>query len=134
VKAITARIRRLAAEMADAMAAVHGAGIAAIQVGEPVRMFLIDGTVATGVHGATPVVFVNPVLVQADGDPETAEEGCLSLPEMAIPVSRVPHVVMTATDIEGKSFTVDATGWFARALQHELDHLEGVVILDRKAQ
>jgi peptide deformylase len=105
-----------------------GIGLAAPQVGEGLSLVVADSDPA-GERG-TPLVLINPTIVEAGGERETAEEGCLSLPEHFAPVSRCRRVVIQALDREGRPITVEAEGLLARCLQHELDHLEGRLVVD----
>jgi peptide deformylase len=116
----------------------EGIGLAAPQVGLSWRLFVVDvpenerrkaeGELPTATRG--PVVYINPVLTLR-GPVEPAEEGCLSLPDIRGEVLRPPVVTITALDLEGKPFTQTATGLLARCWQHENDHLDGVLIIDR---
>jgi peptide deformylase len=120
---ITDATRRLADDMYETMYAAHGIGLAAPQVGVAERLFITD------VDGAR-YVMINPELVIADGEIETQEEGCLSIPEVMGDVSRPSHVVMRATSLDGEPITVEATGLLGRCLLHELDHLNGRLFID----
>lgn len=134
--------RRVAERMTELMFEAEGIGLAAPQVGLPWRMFVVhvppgearspesDPLTAT----AAPQVFIDPVLSNAEGAPEVYEEGCLSLPDITGDVLRPPTVTVTATDLEGRRLTRRAAGLLARCLQHEYDHIEGVLILDRMTQ
>jgi peptide deformylase len=128
-----AAVDRSLVELADSMVetmyrADSGIGLAAPQVGEGCRLVVVDSDPA-GERG-TPLALFNPVIVEAGAARETAEEGCLSLPEHFAPVSRPRRVVVQALDREGRPFTLEAEGLLARCLQHELDHLEGRLVLD----
>ena len=117
----------------------EGIGLAAPQVGLGWRMFVADvplgeKRVATGdLPSATngPVVYINPVLSKPTGPVEPYEEGCLSLPDIRGEVLRPPVITITALDVEGNTFTQSATGLLARCWQHEVDHLDGVLIIDK---
>jgi peptide deformylase len=101
-------------------------GLAAPQVGKNIRLFVMN-------HNGEPGsdrIYVNPVLSDADGD-EEAEEGCLSLPKVNVMVVRSKAMRMTAMDLHGKPFEQIETGYIARIWQHEVDHLNGVLITDR---
>jgi peptide deformylase len=100
--------------------------LAAPQVGENIRMFVIN---ATG-KPEDDRVYVNPVLTEAEGD-DTAEEGCLSLPEIHVQVNRSKTLRMAAQDLEGAAFEEVQSGYIPRIWQHEYDHLNGVLIIDR---
>lgn len=123
IKRVNAAIRRLARSMVETMRECRGVGLAAPQVGELSRLVVVD--VGEGLH-----VLVNPRVTRASG--ETVEwEGCLSFPGLLAQVKRAEKVSVEALDLEGRPAWVEAEGFFARALQHEIDHLDGVVILDR---
>ena len=123
VRTITDDLRRLADNMYETMYAAKGIGLAAPQVGVGERLFITD------VDGARYAI-VNPELVSADGEFETSEEGCLSIPEVMADVKRPSRVVMRGTDLKGEPFTLDATGLLGRCLLHELDHLNGRLFID----
>jgi peptide deformylase len=126
VEKIDDNIRRLVAKMTDLMVELKGVGFAAPQAGVPLRLFIIslDGT-KQNVR-----VFVNPT-VKPEGPLIENEEGCLSVPGVYTKIKRYARATVTATDIEGKMFTEHADGLYARALQHEFDHIEGVTIVNR---
>ena len=108
-------------------------GVAAPQLGELVRMVVVDVTdhpKATTAHGL--LVLVNPVVVEAEGD-ELGREGCLSIPDLTANVRRATRVRVEATTVAGEPLVVATEGFEARALQHELDHLDGILFLDRVA-
>jgi peptide deformylase len=114
--------RRLIDDLFETMDAARGVGLAANQVGVARRIAVID---ADGQRFA----MVNPVIVEAEGR-TTAEEGCLSIPEIYGDVTRPERVVLEALDRDGKPFRLAAEGLTARAIQHELDHLDGILFLD----
>lgn len=127
-------LRRLADDLRDTAAAFpHTVGLAAPQIGVMQRVIFVDCTGHPKVaspHG--PMVLVNPVVVERHGA-ETAREGCLSLPDITADVRRATEVRVTARTPEGHPVTVEASGFEARVLLHEIDHLDGVLILDRVA-
>jgi peptide deformylase len=116
--------------MIETMFAANGAGLAAIQIGSDLRIFVVDGHVAGGDEAAPPVVFINPELTLLPDESETSEEGCLSFPGVFVPVKRALRARCRALDLEGKPFAVEGQGLYARALQHELDHLNGRLLID----
>lgn len=120
------RLRLLAGRMLELMREARGVGLAAPQVGENVRLFVMNATQEPGDDR----VYVNPVLTDADGE-EEAEEGCLSLPGIHVKVVRGKQVKMRAQDLDGKPIEEVATGFIPRVWQHETDHLNGVLIIDR---
>jgi peptide deformylase len=109
------------------MYAAPGVGLAATQIGEPHRVFLVD--IAGEDEPSDLRVFVNPEIVQKDGD-QTWEEGCLSFPGVTEEVKRAATLKVRAIDKEGKPFEVEADGLLAVAIQHEHDHLDGVLMID----
>lgn len=139
---ITDEVRLVAARMIELMFESQGIGLAAPQVGLPWRLFVVhvpadDDRSADSIpqtSTAEPVVYVNPVLAQPQGGIEPDEEGCLSLPDIRGEVFRPPTIMITATDLEGRRFTQTGTGLLARCWQHEMDHLDGVLIIDKMSQ
>jgi peptide deformylase len=125
---------RVAADLLDTMrAGPRTVGVAAPQIGELVRLVVVDCSThpkATAHHGL--LRLVNPAVVAAEGS-EIGREGCLSIPEITANVRRATAVVVEATDPSGIEVRIEAEGFEARALQHEIDHLDGVLILDRVA-
>lgn len=124
-------VRALVTDMVDTMYAANGAGLAAIQVGAPLRIFIIEGVVAGGAEADPPLVFINPELLSVSDESQTGDEGCLSFPGIFIPVKRGMRARVRATNIEGKAFEIEGTELFARALQHEGDHLTGRLLIDQ---
>jgi peptide deformylase len=123
-------LRRLVADMSDTMYAANGAGLAAIQVGAPLCLFVVDPEVA-GRPPTDPVVaFINPELVMISEEAQTGDEGCLSFPGIFVPVKRGMSARVRALDLEGKPFEIEGSGLFGRALQHESDHLIGRLLID----
>ena len=122
-------IRKLVEKMKDIMVANKGVGLAGPQAGVPLRIFIIslDGSR----EGAK--VFINPT-INPGGDFDTVEEGCLSVPGVHTKVRRFKICSVTATDLQGNKFTEDAQGLYARAMQHEYDHIEGITIVNRMGQ
>lgn len=123
-------LEELVRDMVDTMYAADGAGLAAIQVGEPVRIFIIAPEIAGRESTDAPVVFINPEIVSLSAETETVEEGCLSFPGIFVPVDRALRCRTRARDMEGSTFEVDGEGLFARAMQHETDHLDGKLLAD----
>jgi peptide deformylase len=123
--ALVDEVRRMGRLMHDA----YGIGLAAPQVGVMHRLLVyrteLEGTVAA---------LVNPVLEWASKEKESAEEGCLSLPGVGVDVDRPVHVQVSALDERGRPITIEASGLEARVIQHEMDHLDGVLILDKTSR
>lgn len=123
VPKITKRFSKLIDDMLETMYDANGVGLAAPQVGISQRIAVLD-------VGEGPVVLVNPVIKNGEGE-EIDVEGCLSIPERWVYVKRYESVEVTALNEKGKPIRIEADGLFARAVQHELDHLDGILIVDR---
>jgi peptide deformylase len=126
VKVFDQGLRDLAARMFELMRENKGVGLAAPQVGQNIRLFVMN---PTGLP-ADDLVYINPVLSDADGEEED-EEGCLSLPDIRIQVLRNKLMRIAAFDLDGKPFEQVQSGFPARVWQHEFDHLNGVMLTDR---
>jgi peptide deformylase len=122
-------LREEVARMGRLMHDAYGIGLAATQVGRMHRLLVYR----TELEGAL-AALINPVLEWASKEKETAEEGCLSLPGVGVDVERPVHVRVTALDEYGKPLLVEASGLEARVIQHEMDHLDGVLILDKTSR
>ena len=125
---ITAEIHRLIDDMIQTMYAAPGIGLAATQVGVPLRIFVVD--VSVGRNAADLMAFINPVFVEREGM-QLEEEGCLSLPGFNATVARPARAVVKGLNRHGEEQVVEASGLLARAFQHEMDHLDGCVFVDR---
>lgn len=123
-----AALRKLARDMVETMHAAPGVGLAAPQVGLTVRLAVVDLTV--GKEPEELRVLVNPEVLEAEGK-EVEEEGCLSIPGLLDKVERPARVRVRAQDVDGAPFELVAEGWLARAVCHEVDHLDGVLFTDR---
>ena len=128
VKAVDAEVRRLMDDMLETMYAAPGIGLAAIQVGEPVRVIVMD--LSRGQGPREPRFLVNPEIVWASDEKVPYEEGCLSVPEIYDEVERSAQVRVRYLDYDGKRVEEDAEGVFAVCIQHEMDHLNGVLFID----
>ena len=126
VEKIDDNIRQLVEKMTDIMLENHGCGLAAPQAGVGLRLFIISLTA----DRESVKVFVNPI-VTPTGKLVATEEGCLSVPGVYTKLRRFSKCKVTATDIDGNEFTEEAEGLYARALQHEYDHINGLTIVDR---
>ncbi len=134
VEVIDDEIRDLVADMFETMDAAHGVGLAAPQIGVGLRIFTWamrndDGIPPRG-------VVINPYVVASkpaagDPDPHEESEGCLSVPGESFPLRRGETATLTGQDLDGSEIRYDGTGWFARMLQHEYDHLNGFLYVDR---
>lgn len=123
IRKINAGVRELAARMAETMYSVNGVGLAAPQIGESRRVVVID-------LGDGLMTLINPRIVSGSGS-VTEVEACLSVVGLCGEVERYERVRVKALDLDGKEITVDGEGLLARALQHEIDHLDGVLYTDR---
>lgn len=125
---ITPEIQQLVDDMIETMYAAPGIGLAAPQLGVPLRVFVAD--VSVGRRPEDLIVMINPEFVERDGM-QVEEEGCLSLPGFNATVPRPSRAVIRGLDREGQTRTVEGQGLLARAFQHEMDHLDGLVFVDR---
>ena len=121
-------LRRLIDDMIETMHEAPGVGLAAIQVAEPIRLLVVD--VAKKEEGPEPQVFINPEIVWSSEERSTYEEGCLSIPEYYAEVERPASVRARALDRDGRLREVLAEGLLSTVLQHEIDHLDGVLFID----
>ncbi len=137
------RIRELAANMIETMHAANGVGLAAQQVGEALQLTVLDVSLVEDrpstlkVDGkdvepkaAMPLVLINPE-IELHGAAETGVEGCLSFPEITGDIERARSVIVRAQTLEGGTIEIEASGFLARAIQHEGDHLNGILFIDR---
>ena len=137
------RIRELAANMIETMHAAKGVGLAAQQVGEALQLTVLDVSLVEDrpstlkVDGkdvdpkaAMPLVLINPE-IELYGLTETGVEGCLSFPEITGDIERAKSVIVRSQTLEGSTVEIEATGFLARAIQHEGDHLNGILFIDR---
>ena len=127
VAAVNDDVRRLVDDLFTTMRANGGVGLAANQIGVPLRIAVVD----VGEDDGPPLVLINPRIIDDSGTIETAEEGCLSIPAIFGDVERPLRVVFEALDLDGRPYRDDVSGFKARAVQHEIDHLDGVLFIDR---
>jgi peptide deformylase len=143
VEKVDDRIRELAANMLEAMHAANGVGLAAQQVGEALQLTVLDvlqsedrpSTLRLNgreleLLAAMPLILLNPTIT-LDDETNIGTEGCLSFPEITAEIERSVTVNMRAETLDGKSIDIEASGLLARALQHEVDHLNGILFIDR---
>ncbi len=128
-------LRTLVADMYETLAVSNGVGLAAPQIGVGKQIFVYDAD-DEDAHVRRRGVFINPVLVgskvpEGRPDPETESEGCLSVPALDFPLKRSQKVTITGVDENGETVSLAVTGWFARIMQHEYDHLQGTLYVDR---
>ena len=128
VDSITPDIHTLITDMVETMYAAPGIGLAAPQVGVPLRIFVVDLSVGRDPNGL--IVMINPAFVERDGM-QLEEEGCLSVPGFNATVPRPARAVVKGRDRDGREKQLEGTGLLARAFQHEMDHLDGQLFLDR---
>ena len=128
VERVDAPLRKLADDMLETMYDAPGIGLAAIQVGEPLRMLVID--LAKEGEPPAPQVFINPEIVESSDERSVYEEGCLSIPDYYAEVERPAAVRVKYLDRDGKLQEMQAEGLMATCLQHEIDHLNGVLFID----
>jgi peptide deformylase len=143
IENIDDRIRELAANMIETMHAANGVGLAAQQVGEPLQLTVLDVSLVedrpstlkldgkdVDPKSAMPLVLINPE-VELRGATEVGVEGCLSFPEITGDIERAKSVILRAQTLEGGIVEIEASGFLARAIQHEGDHLNGILFIDR---
>lgn len=128
VTVFDAELAKLVDDMFESMYAAEGIGLAAPQIAISKRIFIVD--VSFGKEPKDKLVLINPEIVSREGK-QLEEEGCLSLPDIRDRVSRAAHVRVRAQDVTGKWFEVEGDELLARAFQHENDHLDGVLFIDR---
>ena len=128
IKEVTGEIRRLADDMLETMYDAPGVGLAAIQIGMPLRMVTMD--VSKSEDERQPLVLINPEIVWASEEKRTYEEGCLSIPEYYEEVERPDRVRFRYMNLQGETVEQDADGLLATCVQHEIDHLNGVLFID----
>jgi peptide deformylase len=137
------RIRELTANMIETMREAHGVGLAAQQVGEALQLTVLDVSAVedrpstlklsgrdVDPKAAMPIVLINPE-VELRGETDVGVEGCLSFPEITGDIERAQAVLVRAQSLEGEIFQIEASGLLARAIQHEHDHLHGILFIDR---
>ncbi len=143
IENIDERIRDLAANMIETMHEAHGVGLAAQQIGEALQVTVLDVSAVedrpstlklsgkdVDPKSAMPIVLINPE-VDLRGEMELGVEGCLSFPEITGDIERAQSVLVRAQSLEGEMFQIEASGLLARAIQHEHDHLHGILFIDR---
>ena len=113
-------------DMVETMRLAHGAGLAANQVGVSVQLCVLD---SRSKRDDKPIILINPIIVESDSE-EIAEEGCLSFPKFYEYVKRSKTVLVKGINLKGEPFELECDGFLARAVQHELDHLNGVLLID----
>jgi peptide deformylase len=123
-------VRKLVADMVETMYSKNGAGLAAIQVGSNLRIFIVEASVTGGDENDHPVVFINPKIEWLSSETESSDEGCLSFPGIYVPIKRSLRARVRATGLDGNEFVAEGEGLYARAMQHEHDHLINKLLID----
>ena len=123
-------VRELYQDLVDSMYAENGLGIAALQLGDPRRMFIVEPKLAGRDEKDPPVAFLNPEVVWASDEQQDSEEGCLSFPEVYVKVKRPLRARVRAMGLDGQMFECEGEGLMARCLLHENDHLTGKLLVD----
>lgn len=134
IEKMTPEIKKLIQDMFETMYESEGVGLAAPQIGKSLRIFVMDADVITededDEEDLGAVAFINPVIKELSGDQVRMEEGCLSIPDVRDSVSRQETVVLEYLDESFECKTIEAKGWNSRVIQHEYDHLEGILFID----
>ena len=128
IERVDARVLKLADDMLETMYDAPGIGLAAIQIAQPLRMLVID--LAKGDDEKDPQIFINPEILRVSDERSVYEEGCLSIPDYYAEVERPSSVRIKYIDRAGKQKEIEADGLLATCLQHEIDHLNGVLFID----
>ena len=128
VERVDSELNQLVDDMLETMYEAPGIGLAAVQVGVPRRLLVID--LAKEGEEPAPLVFINPKVIRSSDERSTYEEGCLSIPDYYAEVERPATITVTSLDRTGKEVTTEADGLLATCLQHEIDHLDGVLFID----
>ena len=130
VAAVDDSVRALYRDLVDSMYAENGLGIAALQLGDPRRMFIVEPKLAGRPETEPPVAFINPEVLEMSDEIQDSEEGCLSFPEIYIKVKRPLRTKVRAMGLDGLLFEIEGEGLLARCLLHEHDHLTGKLLVD----
>jgi peptide deformylase len=130
VTEITDEVKALYRDLCDTMYAENGLGIAALQIGDPTRMFLVEPRLAGKAETDPPVAFINPEVVWTSDEMQKSDEGCLSFPDVYIQVERPMKARVRAMGIDGQMFELEGEALLARCLLHENDHLTGKLLVD----
>jgi peptide deformylase len=130
VESVDASVRALYQDLVDSMYAENGLGIAALQLGDPRRMFIVEPKLAGRDPTDPPVCFINPQVTWTSDEQQDSEEGCLSFPEIYIKVKRPMRARVRAMGLDGELFELEGEALLARCLLHENDHLTGKLLVD----
>ena len=130
VAAVDDSVRELYRDLCDSMYAENGLGMAALQLGDARRIFIVEPKLAGRAETDPPLCFINPEVVETSEEMQDSEEGCLSFPEIYIKVKRPNRARVRATGLDGQVFELEGEGLLARCLLHEFDHLTGKLLVD----
>src|SRR5688572_27948685 len=130
ITAVDDSVRALYQDLVDSMYAENGLGIAALQLGDPRRMFIVEPRLAGRAQNDLPVAFINPEVIETSEEQQDSEEGCLSFPEVYIKVKRPMRCKIRAMGLDGQMFELEGEALLARCLLHENDHLTGKLLVD----
>jgi peptide deformylase len=130
ITTVDASVRALYQDLVDSMYASNGLGIAALQLGDPRRMFIVEPKLAGLPQTDPPLAFINPEVIETSEEQQDSEEGCLSFPEVYIKVKRPMRCKVRAMGLDGALFEIEGEALFARCLLHEYDHLTGKLLVD----
>jgi len=130
IDAIDDSVRELYRDLCDSMYAENGLGMAALQLGDPRRMFVVEPKLAGRAETEPPLCFINPEVLEVSDEQQDSEEGCLSFPDIYVKVKRPMRTRVRATGIDGAPFELDGEALLARCLLHENDHLTGKLLVD----
>ncbi|HEY4238163.1 MAG TPA: peptide deformylase [Kofleriaceae bacterium] len=130
IAAIDDSVRELYQDLVDSMYAENGLGIAALQLGDPRRMFIVEPKLANRPETDLPVAFINPEIVETSSEMQDSEEGCLSFPDIYIKVKRPMRAKLRALGLDGQIFELEGAELLARCMLHEHDHLTGKLLVD----
>jgi peptide deformylase len=130
ITTVDASVRALYQDLVDSMYAENGLGIAALQLGDPRRMFIVEPRLAGRAETDPPLAFINPEILDTSDEQQDSEEGCLSFPEIYIKIKRPMRCRIRATGLDGALFEIEAEALFARCVLHENDHLTGKLLVD----
>jgi peptide deformylase len=130
IEAVDESVRQLYRDLCDSMYAENGLGMAALQLGDNRRMFVVEPKLAGRLEEDPPVCFMNPEVLETSEDMQDSEEGCLSFPDIYVKVKRPMRCKIRAMGLDGKTFELEGEALLARCLLHENDHLTGKLLVD----
>ncbi|MCS7202280.1 MAG: peptide deformylase [Dictyoglomus sp.] len=123
IERIDEEVKKLAEDMLETMKSYNGVGLAATQIGKNVRLIVVN-------YDEKDYIFINPEIIKKEGE-NIDIEGCLSIPGVEIPVKRADKILLKYQNLKGRELIMEATDLFARIIQHEIDHLDGILIIDK---